>query len=181
MRDISLHILDIVENSIRAEADLIEILIDEKKVEDNLTVEIIDNGNGMSKIDVKNVLDPFFTTKDIKKIGLGIPLLKANAEKSEGNFTIESIIQRGTKVKAMFKLSNIDRPPLGDINGTIITLILSNPDLNFIYTFKSEKGEYILDTREIKKIIIGVSIAETGVITYLKREMSEEIKKLMEG
>lgn len=180
MRDISLHILDIVENSIRAEADLIEILIDEKKVEDSLRIEIVDNGNGMSEIDVKNVLDPFFTTKDIKKIGLGIPLLKANAEKSEGNFTIESIIQKGTKVKAMFKLSNIDRPPLGDINGTIITLILSNPELNFIYTFKTVKGEYILDTREIKLIINGLSIAETEVITYLKREMSEEIEKLME-
>ena len=180
MRDISLHILDIAENSVRAEADLIEIFIDENKTKDIVNLEIIDNGNGMTKTQLQNALDPFFTTKDIKRVGLGIPLLRANTERSGGKFSIESIPEKGTKINSAFVRSNIDRPPLGDINGTIITLILSNPELNFVYKFKTEKGEYILDTREIKKILEGVSIAESSVIGFLQKEMSEEIEKLME-
>lgn len=180
MRDISLHILDIAENSVRAEADLIKIIIEENKTKDIVNLEIIDNGKGMTGNQLKNALDPFFTTKEIKKVGLGIPLLKANTERSGGEFTIESDLKKGTKIKSIFIKSNIDTPPLGDINGTILTLILSNPEINFIYSFKSEKGEYILDTREIKEILNGVSITETNVIGFLQKEMSEEIEKLME-
>jgi signal transduction histidine kinase len=142
MEDLSLHILDIVENSIRANAKKIEIKIIEEKKRDLLTVEIIDDGKGMDKKTLRNVLDPFFTTKNTKRVGLGLSLLAQSAEESGGSIKIESKPGQGTKVKAVFGYSHIDRKPLGDVNKSLKVLIAANPDINFIYEYHKDNSNY---------------------------------------
>lgn len=151
MEDLSLHILDIVENSIRAHAKKIEIKIIEEKKKDLLTIEIIDDGKGMDKKTLKNVLDPFFTTKNTRRVGLGLSLLAQSAEESGGSIKIESKPGQGTKVKAVFGYSHIDRKPLGDVNESLKVLIAANPDINFIYEYQKDNTNYYLDTKGIKK------------------------------
>ena len=146
-----MHILDIVENSIRAHAKKIEIKIIEEKKKDLLTIEIIDDGKGMDKKTLKNVLDPFFTTKNTKRVGLGLSLLAQSAEESGGSIKIESKPGQGTKVKAVFGYSHIDRKPLGDVNKSLKVLIAANPDINFIYEYQKDNANYYLDTKGIKK------------------------------
>lgn len=151
MEDLSLHILDIVENSITACAKKIEIKIIEEKKKDLLTIEIIDDGKGMDEGALKNVLDPFFTTRKTRKVGLGLPLLAQSAEESGGSIKIESKPGQGTKVKATFGYSHIDRRPLGDIYESLKVLIVANPDINFIYEYQKNDVNYHLDTKGIKK------------------------------
>ena len=151
MEDLSLHLLDIVENSIRACAKKIEIKIIEEKKKDLLTIEIIDNGKGMDEKTLKNVLDPFFTTKKTRKVGLGLSLFAQSVEESGGSIKIESKPDQGTKVKATFGYSHIDCKPFGDVNESLKVLIAANPDINFIYEYQKDNVNYHLDTKEIKK------------------------------
>lgn len=150
MEDLSLHILDIVENSVAARADKIEIRILEDKKKDLLSIEIIDNGVGMDLETVKMALDPFFTSKTVRRFGLGLPLLSESARVANGRLSIKSKKGEGTTIKADFQYSHIDRKPLGDIGQTIITLVIGNPAIDFIYVHKKNGHEYMLDTRKIK-------------------------------
>ncbi len=146
----SLHILDIVENSIRAKASKIKIRVVEDRAQDLLTIEIKDNGQGIDEGTVKKVLDPFFTTRTTRKVGLGLPLLSQAARESGGDVQIESEVGRGTRVKATFGYSHIDRKPLGNMETTLTTLIAGNPETDFIYEHKKDELEYRLDTKEIR-------------------------------
>jgi len=150
VEDLSLHILDIVENSIGAKASKVEIKVDEDTKKDLLMIEIEDNGRGMDEETIKKVLDPFFTTKTTRRVGLGLPLLGQAARESGGDIEIESKVGRGTRVRASFGYSHIDRKPLGDIGTTLTTLIAGNPEVDFVYEHKKDESEYRLDTREIK-------------------------------
>ena len=136
MEDISLHILDIVENSIAVSASRVEITVVEDMEKDLLLVEIKDNGQGMSEDRLEKVLDPFFTTKSVRKVGLGLPLLAQAARQSGGDIEIESKVGIGTRVKATFQHSHPDRKPLGDIPETMRILRASNPDIEFVYKYE---------------------------------------------
>ncbi len=149
MEDLSLHILDVVENSIEANASKIEIKIIEMKSKDLLAVEIKDNGRGMNKETIQKVLDPFYTTRTTRKVGMGLSLLAQAAKESNGDFEISSKVGVGTEVKAVFQYSHIDRKPIGDMKNTLITLMVSHPEINFIYKHQDEKEKYILDSNEI--------------------------------
>ncbi len=149
MEDISLHILDIVENSIVAKAKRIEIRVIEDIAENLFTVEIKDDGEGMDKATVKKVLDPFFTTRTTRKVGLGLPMLAQSTRESGGNIEISSQVGKETKIKATFQYDHPDRRPLGNIKETLTTLVLGHPEIDFLYEHK--KGEKVLrlDTRDI--------------------------------
>ncbi|TET47342.1 ATP-binding protein [candidate division TA06 bacterium] len=136
MEDISLHILDIVENSIAVSASRVEITVVEDMEKDLLLVEIKDNGQGMSEERLEKVLDPFFTTKSVRKVGLGLPLLAQAARQSGGDIEIESKVGIGTRVKATFQHSHPDRKPLGDIPETMRILRAGNPDIEFVYKYE---------------------------------------------
>ena len=151
MEDLSLHILDVVENSITANASKIIIKIREEKEKDLLVIEIKDNGKGMNEETVKKVLDPFYTTRTTRRVGLGLSLLQQAAKESNGVFEINSKPGVGTEIKASFQDSHIDRKPIGDMNSTIVTLITSHPEINFIYEYEDEEGNYVLDSKEILK------------------------------
>ena len=158
MEDLSLHILDVVENSIEAKASKINIKIIEQRSKDLLVIEINDNGRGMNKEMINKVLDPFYTTRTTRKVGLGLSLLAQAAKESNGDFKINSKIGVGTEVKAAFQYSHIDRKPIGNMNDTIVTLIISHPEINFIYEYQNEEENYILDSNEIRKKTYGINM-----------------------
>ena len=135
MQDISLHILDIVENSFAAGCTRIRIGILEDIPHDRLVVEIEDNGNGMDGDTLKLARDPFFTSKSGKKVGLGIPLLAQASREGGGTFAIESKKNEGTSIQATFVLSHPDTKPLGDVEGTVRMMQLTHPDIDFDYNY----------------------------------------------
>lgn len=173
MPEISLNILDIVQNSVRAKASLIQISIIVLTPEDTLTVIIEDNGCGMSREQLQRVTDPFFTTRTTRKAGLGVPFFKLAAESSGGEFDIWSEQEKGTVTKAVFGLSNIDRMPLGDINGTVYMLITRNTDIDFVYLYKVNDRSFVLDTRKFKAILGDVPLDSYEVSGYIKEYLNE--------
>lgn len=140
MEDLSLHILDIVENSIRAGAKEVEIRIEENVAKDCLEIEISDDGAGMDKTTIEKALDPFFTTKTVRKVGLGLSLFREAARAAGGDMTVQSEPGKGTRVKATFRHSHIDRQPLGDLAKTLETLIVANPEVRFRF-YHGENGK----------------------------------------
>jgi hypothetical protein len=174
MKDLSLHLLDIVENSVAAEADTIQIRITEQEKEDLLTIEVIDNGKGMDEETQKKVLDPFFTSKTVRRFGLGLPLLAESARAANGQLSIDSEKGRGTKIKATFQHSHIDRRPLGDMGQTILSLVLGNPDIDLIYSHKKNSHDYIFDTKKVKSLLKDTPINSMAGIKMIR----EDLKKL---
>lgn len=178
MKDISMHILDIAQNSISAGAGKLEITINEDVDNDTYIVIIKDNGRGMSRDFVAKVTDAYTTTRTTRKIGLGIPLLKQNVERTEGDFMIESEEGVGTTITASFILSHPDRLPIGDIAGTVVLLTSANPELNILYHHKTNTGEYIYDTTEINNTLDGISVTEPSVIRFLKEMINENLQSI---
>jgi signal transduction histidine kinase len=150
MRELSLNILDIAQNSISAGASLTEILVEENTAEKTLLIGIYDNGKGMSEEQVKNVQDPFFTTRTTRKVGMGIPLFKLAAEQTGGSFKISSELGVGTRVDALFKTDSIDFTPLGDIEATVSTIVSMNEDKDFVYTRSVDEKEFVFKSADIK-------------------------------
>ena len=168
MPEISLNILDVAENSVRAEASLVEITVSVQPEEDTLTVVIRDDGCGMTKEQAARVQDPFFTTRTTRKVGLGVPFFKQAAESTGGSFRIDSEKGKGTTVKAVFGLSHIDRMPLGDISATVQTLIVFNEHIDFRYTYEYEAKSFVLDTREMREMLgEGISFSEPEVSAFI--------------
>ena len=180
MRDIALHILDIAQNSISAGATLVNIEVLEKTGNDRLILSVSDNGPGMDNEVIMKVADPFYTTRRTRKVGLGIPLLKQNAEQAGGSFTISSDRGKGTTVTAVFIHSHWDRPPKGDIPGVISILAGANPSMDFLYRHTVEDFEYIFDTREIKLVLEDVPLSDPEVIRYMKEMIEENLSEIAE-
>lgn len=153
MRELSLNVMDIAQNSVTANASLITITVNESDKDDFLDIFIEDNGKGMTKEQVQSVIDPFFTTRKTRKVGLGIPLFKMAAEQTGGNLSINSQVGIGTKVHAHFVKSSVDMTPLGDINSTVKILIQCNPIIDFVFNHSTDIGEFTLDTRELREVL----------------------------
>lgn len=178
MKDLSLHILDITENSINAGAKYIRISINEDTAEDRLTIEIEDDGKGIKEEVYEKVTDPFYTTRTTRKVGLGIPLLKQASLSTGGDFKIISRNGDGTKVIATFIYSNIDRKPLGNIGETLTTLFLMAPDVEFNYTHIKDGNTFSLNTKEIKEDL-GIDIlTDIKVLKDLKVLINNKLKEL---
>lgn len=178
MLELSLHILDVVENSTRAGAKTVYITIIEDTSGDILSLEIRDDGSGMSEDVLKKVMDPFFTTKTVRNVGLGVPMLAQAAERTEGKFIIKSKGGEGTRVTAEFKLSHVDRQPLGDIASTLVTLIAGNTGVDFIYRHQHNDDEYILDTRDVKREIDDVPINHAEVLSFIREHIQGGLKEI---
>ena len=172
MRELALHILDIAENSISAGATEIKIYINEDLKDDKLIIHIKDNGKGMDPETLAIVTDPFVTSRTTRKVGLGIPFFKAAAEACEGKLTIQSKPNVGTKVAVQFKHSHIDRMPLGDLTGTLLTLIIGSPEINWIFDYRYNGHQFIFDNQPIKDTLDGVPLSEPAVMRFI-REMLE--------
>ena len=182
MKELSLNILDITENSVKAGASLTSILIDE--VDNTLKLTIEDNGSGMSEEVLRGVTDPFYTTRTTRKVGMGLPLLKLAAEQTGGWMTIESVSaekdpeHHGTKVQALFYQDSIDFTPLGDVISTILTLIQGHPDTDFYFKHEIRNSEedvlVELDTRQIREVLDNVPLNEYEVITWIGEYLNDQ-------
>ena len=178
MPEISLNILDVAENSVRAQATLITITARADTSADTLTVTIGDNGCGMTEEQVRQVTDPFFTTRKTRRVGLGVPFFKLAAELSGGSLTIHSVPGEGTEVTAVFGLSHVDRMPLGDMPSTIHTLITMHEEIDFLYEYRYDESSFVLSTAQMREILGDVSFQEPEISAYILdylRENTEEV------
>lgn len=178
MEDLSLHILDIAENSISAGAKNIEIIILEDTNKDILKIEIIDNGKGMSEDQIQKVTNPFFTSRTTRKVGLGLPLLNQAAKMANGTMNIKSTVGKGTHVSVTFQHSHIDRQPLGNMADTIMTVVASNPDIDIKYIHKRNGKQFVFDWRELKKELIKKETISTSVLTFVKKYIIDHTANL---
>ena len=181
MRELSLHILDIAENGITAGADSIHILVNEARKEDLLTIVIEDNGCGMPAEKLQKLTDPFVTSRTTRRVGLGLSLLAAAAERCEGRLTVKTEPGAGTEVGATFRYSHIDRAPVGDIASTITTLIIGNPQIDFVYTHIIETKEFVLDTRALKEGTDDQSLTDPVLIHHLTQSIRNSLNELASG
>ena len=193
MRELSLNVMDIAQNSISAGASLITLTVEEDRLADTLSISVEDNGKGMSPETVQKVIDPFYTTRTTRSVGLGVPLFKMEAEMTGGSFQIDSTLGKGTvltavctTLTAVFKPSSVDMIPLGDINGTVQLLISCNPGLDFIFhrTLRDEKGErreFTLETTELRQVLgEDVPLDTPDVVLWIKDYLSEQTAELLE-
>lgn len=181
MRELSLNILDISQNSISAKATLVEIVVNEDSALHTMTVRVVDNGCGMDGEMLRSVNDPFCTTRTTRKVGMGIPLFKMAAEMTGGSFDIKSEVGCGTEVCAVFKTDSIDFTPLGDIDSTIITLVTMNTHIDFLYRLIVDGREFVLDTRQLKEILGGVPLNEPEVAMWIKEYLKEQSQIIRGG
>lgn len=171
MRELSLNILDIVENSVKAEAKIVYIDIIAK---DNvLTISIKDDGKGMSEEFLSRVTDPYTTTRTTRKVGMGLPFLKMEAEMAGGTFDIRSKLGEGTVVTTTFTIDHIDRPPLGDLGETMSTLISNGDEVDYVLHFVFKDTDFVFDTRELKAQLDGVPMDEPEVLLFIKNYIRE--------
>lgn len=181
MKELSLNVLDIAMNSVKARASLVKIEI----LEDTETLSIIisDNGCGMKKDFLKGVTNPFCTTRTTRKVGMGIPLLKLQAEQTGGSFSITSRHEseypdsHGTKTEALFYKNHIDMTPLGDIVESIITLIQGNPDIDFLFVHKMNETEINLDTRQMREVLGDIPLNSVEVLGWAAETLHEQYKQ----
>ncbi len=180
MRELSLNVLDIAQNSIRAEASLVEIFVEESTEENSLLIRISDNGKGMTPEQVQSVRDPFFTTRTTRKVGMGIPLFRMAAEMTGGSFEIESEVGKGTVTSAFFRTDHLDFTPLGDMASTVVMLITMNLHMDFVYNHKRDDRDFTVDTRQLKEILGDVPLNEPGIAAWIKDFINENITQLTE-
>ena len=179
MEDLSLHMLDIAENSVAAGADRIEIAVEVDTGRDLLIVEVRDNGRGMDETTLQSVTDPFFTTKTVRRIGLGLPFLKQAAEACNGDMQITSTPGKGTQVKVEFQHSHIDRMPLGDVAGTFLSLLIANPEINWDFNYVVDGREFKFESLPVTQALEGVSLTEPSILAYLRESIESGVADVL--
>ena len=181
MYELSLNILDIVQNSISAKASLILIYVELDTIKDSMKILIEDNGTGMSEAQMQKAADPFYTTRTTRSVGLGLSYFEMVSEMCNGAFHLSSELGKGTTVEATFQLSHVDRMPLGNMGQTLALLAGSNPDIEFVYQLNRDADIFEFDTREIKDLLDGVSINTPDVIVYMESYINENSEKIIGG
>lgn len=181
MKDLSLHLLDIIRNSTAAKARNINVGIDADSREDKLEIIVEDDGVGMDRELLNKVTNPFTTTRTTRKVGIGIPLLKVSAEMSSGRLTIDSEKGKGTILRVSFKISHIDRPPLGDIADTMASLVMAEPEIEFRLVLKSGNGSFKFDTSEVKEKLDGIPINELEIVSWIREFIEDGVKSIFGG
>jgi len=181
MRELSLNVMDIAQNSISAGANRITISVNEDSKTGCMTITVSDNGCGMTAGQVANATDPFFTTRTTRKVGLGVPLFKMEAEMTGGAFEIKSEKGIGTTVTANFMVSHVDMIPLGDINSTVLLLVTCNQDRDFIFHHSIDSREFTLDTRELRSVLGDeVALNSPDVAEWIKSYLDEQTQLIKE-
>lgn len=178
MRELALHLMDIAENSVAAQASTITIEVKEDTASDRLSIRIQDNGVGMDAEMVRRVTDPFVTSRTTRKVGLGLPLLKAAAQMCNGDLTIQSTPGCGTLVRVDFQRSHIDRMPLGDLATTVYSLVVAFPEVHWVFRYHVDQKEFLFDNQPIKEALLGISLTEPAVLSYLRGIIEEGVAEV---
>lgn len=176
-----MHILDLAQNSISAQARSIVIKVIEKAGDNKLEIEINDDGVGMSELEVKKVLDPFVTSRNTRRVGLGLPLIKQTAELCNGGILLSSESNRGTTVRAFFQIDHIDRPPLGDMAETVAVMVAANPEVDFKYIHQCGEKEFVFDTLQVRTAIKELPINSPAVLNWIKEFVNQGIERIGGG
>ena len=184
MKELSLNILDIAQNSIKAGASLVGIHV--KEAGETLSFEIVDDGCGMTRETVDRLVDPFYTTRTTRKVGLGIPFLKLAAEQTGGHIKVESVSEqvdpqnKGTRVFAEFIKTSIDFTPMGDITSTVVSLIQGAGEIDFDFTYETDKGEFALATRDMREVLgEEVPLSSPEVLVWARETMEEGLSEIL--
>ncbi len=178
MKDLSLHILDIAQNAIDAGAKNIWITVEEDTTKNTFVIRIEDDGCGMSREVLEQVTDPYYTSRVTRKVGLGIPLFKQNAEQTGGYLKMMSEPGKGTIAEAVFVHDHIDRPDLGDIAGVMVLLIGGKPDIRFRYLHKKDGMHYTADTKELEEALEDMPVSDPGILKGIKEMIIENLKDI---
>lgn len=181
MRELADNIMDIAQNSISAGATLTQVHVKVSHADNRVTLRFEDNGCGMSEGLVRTVTEPFTTTRKTRKVGLGLPLLKMTAEMTGGEMHIASAVGIGTVVTATFGLDHIDRPPMGDVAGAWFSLVVMNPDTDFLFTYDHDGRTFTFDTRIIRETVAPLPLNQMEVSAWIKDCIREEINELHGG
>jgi len=182
MKEVSLHVMDIVQNSIVAGATLVVIEVEVQHGRDWMRVAVEDNGCGMDEDMLARVISPFTTSRTTRKVGLGIPMFKAGAEAAGGAFTIRSKVGEGTFIEAEYAISHLDRPPLGDMAETMLATVACNENIDFVYRYTVDEDSFVFDTREIKAVLgEDVSLQLPEVMVWMKEYLTQGIDELNGG
>ncbi|MDI9606318.1 MAG: ATP-binding protein [Bacteroidota bacterium] len=173
MTDLAMHMMDIAQNSLRADARNVGIDIEERSDDRTLTLRVTDDGKGMSRETVEKLVDPFFTTRDTRRVGLGIPFLKMTCEQAGGGLQITSTEGEGTTIEATYRTDNIDCLPMGDVPGYLSLLLKANPKIAFRFSYRVDDTEFVLDTEELKEM--GIEWEDAGMLTAIKEYIRENM------
>lgn len=177
-----MHLLDIAQNSITAGASFVDIKFTINEESNELVFTVLDNGRGMDEKTLKDIKSPFYTSRTTRKVGLGIPMLINTAQTSGGYVELSSQIGAGTKIKAVFGLDNVDRPPLGDLAGSMLTLIYASESTDIKFYYNKVGGEdFAIDTRELRKALDGIALSEPSVMSFVRDYIYEGIKLVNNG
>jgi len=181
MHELSLHVLDLVENSTGAGADKVTVLVEENAVQDVLRIRIEDNGRGMDQSMLARIRDPFVTTRTVRKVGLGIPLMDMTTRMCDGALQIESTPGEGTTVDAFWRLGHLDRPPLGDMAATLKTILVMNPEVHFRYRHTVGEKAFALDSAEIRTALGDLPLTQPEVLDWIDGYLKENLSILYGG
>ena len=178
MLELSLHILDILENALEAGASLVRLMIEEDLAADRLNITVEDDGRGMDQTTLERVLDPFFTTRQTRHVGLGLPLLKASADRCNGSLEVESPAGRGTRVTATFQHSHIDRAPMGRLADTLVAFLMAESRCDLVYLHRRNGREFSLDTRAVRQQLGGLPLSHPAVREWLRDYIAQGEQQL---
>lgn len=173
-----MHIMDILQNSVRAESTMISLDIEEDTKENMLSMVITDNGKGMEPEMLSKATDPFFTTRTTRKVGLGLSLLRQNALRTGGTFSLESTPGKGTTVTSQFRSDHPDMLPYGDLAGAILLPVISNPSISFVYSHRKNKEQYTFSTDEVRTALGGLSLDAPELYRPLHGMIIENLKEI---
>ncbi len=175
MQDLSMYCLDIATNSVKAKASVIKISMINSEKDNLLSLMIEDNGCGMDAKTLQKVVDPFYTTRTTRRVGLGVSFFKNLADMCEGEFNITSTVNVGTHIKVTLKKNHWDTPPIGNLSETVSTLIQMDDTIQWIFEYSSDDGVFVLDTNKIKDILDGVSLKEPKILIWIKEYVDEQL------
>lgn len=181
MRELAHHILDLIENSLAAGASTIRIKVSEDAAKDILSFEVDDDGGGLTEAEVKQIDDPFVTSRRLRRVGLGVPLLKQAACACGGDLIIQSTQGKGTTVKATFQRSHIDRMPLGDVAATLVAAVAAKPDVHLQYHHLVDGREFFFDTGWLMSQCGELPLNNVQILSWIKEVCRDGIKKLYRG
>ncbi len=175
MRELALHLLDIAENSVAAGAKTVVVTVEEDTRADRLRLSVEDDGRGMDEEMAALVTDPFVTTRTTRKVGLGIPLLKAAAEACNGWLRITSEVGKGTRLECEFQHSHIDRMPLGDVAGTMLSLLVGAPQIHWVYRHRVDGSEFVFDDQPIKGELGDLPLTEPEILSFVRETLQQGV------
>ena len=178
MKELSMHVYDLMENSTAANSTQVELTIRDSLKDNIYAFTIKDNGKGMSPEFLAKVTDPWTTSRTTRKVGLGLPLIKMNTENAGGGMKIESEVGKGTELNFWFQHDHLDRPPMGDLAGSLVMLFSAHEDIHFIYKHITDDGEFVFDTDEIKEALDGMSMTDVSIMKYLKEMIQENLEEI---